>query len=857
MSDATRPDPSVPPAPQTVDARDAGSLPGADTSADVAHEELMRLATEAAHQIKAPLATIQTILATLMGGFAGPLQPHQRWLVEKAVERCGHGTKIVRDLIKLRSLATIADDALRPLDLARAFSTVREAFRDAAAAKDVTLEASLEVPDPAHTWVRGEPDLVREVLSVLFDNAIKYTPRGGHVTARLRRHEPQNASGPVLQVEVVDTGIGIPPEGYAHLFQEFYRAPSARRASTEGSGLGLAFAFRAARRMGATVHLEPGPSGGVCARVTFPSCPPPGDLGAEMAGEHGAGGDAAPAPPPSRRVVIIGGVAAGPKVAAKVMRLDPHAEVTIVERGRFLAYSGCALPYYVSGVVNEQRRLLETALGTVRDSSFFHDLKNVRTLDVTEAISIDRQRKVVRVRSFDRGERDLPYDQLVLATGSRPVRPRIPGVDLGGICTLHGVPDAETLRAELRPTHVKDVVIVGAGLLGCQITEAIAMRGARLSLVEANPTILGVVDPLIGLLTQRHLESHGVRVLTGTKVVAFEGDGRVREVVLDDGRRLPCDFVVLAAGVRPEVALGEEAGLEIGKMGAFAVDEYLRTSDPDIFAAGDCAERPHLLTGQPSWFPGAAAAAIQGRIAAVNLCGGSEPYPGALGTIIIKQFDATVARTGLTIEQAREAGFDPVVAVVPGLDHAHFIPDAEMMVFVLMADRGTRRLLGAQVFGRGHVAKRIDIVATALAAGLSLDGLSRVSLAYAPHCAMATDVVVAAANVLRNKLDGCFVGISPFELRDALMRPEPPVLIDVRLPSELDVMRLPGSRSIPLGALRARLDELPSDRAVVLVCKLGLRSYEASLILKAHGLTDVRVLDGGLDAWPFELERRM
>ncbi len=823
-------------------------------SDDDAHDELMRLATEAAHQIKAPLSTIQTILATLMGGFAGPLQPHQRWLVEKAVERCGHGTKIVRDLIKLRSLSTMAEDALRPVNLGRVFAGIREAYRDTAAAKDVALEARLESPDPELNWVRGEPDLIREILSVLVDNAIKYTPRGGSVTARLYRDEPTDAAGPRLHVDVLDTGIGIPPEGYARLFHEFYRAPTARRVSTEGSGLGLAFAFRAARRIGATLNLEPGASGGVCARATFPACPPPDDEALRASEGEGAN-EASRQAPPSRRVIIVGGVAAGPKVAAKVMRLDPHAEVTIVERGRFLAYSGCALPYYVSGLITDQRRLLETALGTVRDSSFFHELKNVRTLDVTEAVAIDRAAKTVRIRAFDGRERDLPYDQLVMATGASPVRPDIPGVDLGGICTLHGVPDAEALRAELRPTQVKDVVIVGAGLLGCQITEAIAMRGARLTLVEANPTILGVVDPLIGLLTQRHLESHGIRVLTGARVAAFEGDGRVRDVVLEDGRRLPCDFAVLAAGVRPETALGAAAGLEVGPSGAFRVDIHLRTSDPDIYAAGDCAERPHVLTGQPSWFPGAAAAAIQGRIAAVNLCGGAEEYPGTLGTVIIRLFDGTVARTGLTIEQAREAGFDPVAAIVPGLDHAHFIPDAQMMVFVLIADRQTRRLLGAQVFGRGHVAKRIDIVATALAAGLSLDGLSRLSLAYAPHCAMAMDVVIAAANVLRNKLDGCFAGITPFELRDALAGPDPPMLIDVRLPSEADVIRLPGSRPIPLGAMRARFDELPRDRTIVLVCKLGLRSYEASLILKANGFTDVRVLDGGLDAWPFELER--
>ncbi|NJN63878.1 MAG: FAD-dependent oxidoreductase, partial [Acidobacteria bacterium] len=326
-------------------------------------------------------------------------------------------------------------------------------------------------------------------------------------------------------------------------------------------------------------------------------------------------------------------------------------------------------------------------------------------------------------------------------------------------------------------------------------------------------------------------------------------------VLLEDGTEIPASLVIMAVGIRPATQLAVEAGLEIGPTRAIAVNEQMQTSDPDIFAVGDCAEHPHLVTGTPVWMPGAAAATIQGRAAAVNICGGSDEYPGTAGTIIIKLFDATIARTGLTSAQARESGFDPVRAIVSGPDRAHFVPHAETILLAVIADRATRRLLGAQGFGAGEVAKRIDVIATAIGLGASVDALAHLSLSYAPPYAMAMDVEIAAANVLRNKLDGRFVGISPSALRESLVAQEPIELLDVRLPSEFNVVRLRGSKHVPLGALRSRLHEVPRERPIVLVCKVGLRSYEASLILRAHGFEDVRVLDGGLDGWPYGLER--
>jgi NADPH-dependent 2,4-dienoyl-CoA reductase/sulfur reductase-like enzyme/rhodanese-related sulfurtransferase len=839
------------------DGRSAGrdSAP-ADALAGEERDELLRLAAAAAHQLKSPLSSVQTILATLMGGFMGPLEPRQRWILEKAHERCHHGVKLVQDLMKLRTLEQLEPDRLVPVNLVTIFEAAADGFREAAADKGLEFagrSTDVEVDD---AWLRGDPDLVREVLAVLVDNAIKYTPSGGRVEARIMREGETPAAGQIV-LEVVDTGIGIDPEEGQHLFEEFYRSPAAKRLSAEGTGLGLSFARRAARTFGGDVELTPAQTGGVRATASFPAVDPPARSG--WPGYVASFSDDSRAPRDeeqiSQRIVVVGGVAAGSKLAAKIMRLDSRADVTIVERGKFLAYSGCGLPFYVSGAIREQAALLETPLGARRDSWFFHQLKNVRAFDLTEAIRIDRSQQTVLVRSLiDHTERVLPYDHLVLATGARPRIPDLPGTELDGIYTLHGVEDAEALRTRLRTPQVKDVVIVGGGLLGIQITEAVATRGARVTLVDGRPTLLGIVDPELGLLVRRHLERHGVRVLTGSGVAEFRGDGHVEEVQLADGRSLPCEFVLLATGIEPEVGLAREAGLEIGTTGGVRVDAHLRTSDPQIYAVGDCIEQHHLVTGSPVWVPGAAAASIQGRTAAVNICGGDETYPGTVGTLIAKVFDAAVARTGLTETAARQQGLDPVSVLVPGPDRAHFVPEAKTIVLKLIADQASGRVLGAEAYGLGDVSKRIDVIATALVGGLSLAQLSHLNLGYSPAYSMAIDNVVTAANVLRNKLEGRFRGISPLELREELLSGDPPLLLDVRLNVEFRDARLRGSRHVPLGTLRSRVHELPRDRSIVLVCSIGLRSYEAALILATHGFERVRVLDGGLESWPYTVE---
>jgi NADPH-dependent 2,4-dienoyl-CoA reductase/sulfur reductase-like enzyme/rhodanese-related sulfurtransferase len=824
----------------------------APQSSEELRGELMKLAVIAAHQLKSPLASIKTTLNLLLGGFMGPMPPEQRDLLERASHSAQQGAELVSDLMRLRGLDVVRSDDLVPVNLAEAFRTALDRARDPAGEKEIEIGDAIELEDADRGWVLADARILREVLFVLIENAVKYTPNGGRVSARLlvppqpfELPPSEVASTGQVLIEVTDTGIGVPPDAWPELFTEFYRAANAKDLSREGTGLGLAFSARAVRLLGGRLRLEPAPAGGLRALLAFPSVAPDARSSAPHERRH-----------ISQRVVVIGGVSAGSKAAARIARLDADADVTVVEKGQFLSYAGCGLPFYISGAVAEQRALLSSPLGEVRDSAFFHALKNVRTMDQAEAIAIDRDARTVQVRRQPDGRTlELSYDKLVLATGATASLPDIPGTELEGVHTLHGVEDAEAIRAHLRQPDAREVVIVGGGVLGCQITESVALRGSRISLFEARPSILGIVDPELAVHVMNHMKAQGVRVTTGCPVKALVGKGRVEAVRLADGRRIEADFVILATGVQPEVALARAAGLELGPSGAVRVDSQQVSSDPDIYAVGDCAENTHLVTGRPFWSSTGSIASREGRVAASNICGIEQHNAPVLDSRVLKVFDWTVASTGLSEPLARAAGFDPVCALVSGPDRAHYLPTARPIMLKLIADRGSRRLLGLQGIGPGEVVKRVDIGATAISAGMDIDGLSQLDLCYAPPYSLAVDHVSTAAQVLQNKLQGLFQGIGPRELHDWNHSRTPPVLLDVRLPAEFGRKRMAGSLHIPLGALRGRLHEIPQGRAVVALCKNGVRGYEAALILRHHGFQRVRVLDGGLDAWPFSLEQ--
>lgn len=560
-----------------------------------------------------------------------------------------------------------------------------------------------------------------------------------------------------------------------------------------------------------------------------------------------------------KNVVIIGGVACGSKVAARLRRLDPEAAITVLERGYFPSYAGCGMPYFLSGVVSDYRALTSTAIGIERDAAFFRKVKHVEMLTRHEATHIDREGRVVTAVNLETGEeRRFPYDVLVLALGAQSVRPNLPGNELKGVFSLGTLEDALEISRALEKGAVRRAVVVGSGLIGLEMTEALKSRGVEVSVVELLDRPLGtLLDRDFGTLVARGLERHGVSFFGGERVVELLGEeGRVA-AVRTDVRELPADLVLLAVGVRPTVALAREAGLALGPSGGILVDDHLRTSDEAIYAGGDCVEVRHILSGKTVRQPMGSAANRQGRVIADHIAGLPGRYAGVAGTAIARIFDLTAARTGLDEAGAREAGFDPMGVSVVNSDLPHFMPGSAPLVLRLVADRSTRRVLGGQIVGPGRGDKRLDALVAAVTGKITVDDLADLDLGYAPPFSTALDPLTHAANVLRNKLDGLMVSWSPAELQERKARGEPFLLVDVRTPEEVRLQgKLPFEEqvNIPLGALWEKGDALPRDRALVVFCKISVRGWDAYGILRSKGFDRVVLLEGGMVGWPYGLK---
>jgi len=526
--------------------------------------------------------------------------------------------------------------------------------------------------------------------------------------------------------------------------------------------------------------------------------------------------------------------------------MNEDALITIIEKDKSLSYAGCGLPYYISGMVSEPRALMTTHDGDIRDQEFFGKIKDIEVLNRTRALAIDRKNKSIVIEDLKLGKRsEINYDKLILATGSKAKMPRIKGIDKKGVYSLHRVEDAEGLRRELRGNKAKDVVIIGGGLLGAVTAEALSRRGSRVNIVDSCDQILGFLDREMAYLVQNHFEERGVRVLLNSKVEAIRGREHVEWVKVKN-YLFRADLIILSTGVKPEVSLARKADLELGSTGAIKINKYLQTSDPDIYAIGDCVENKSLITGKPVYTPLGSVATRHGRFAGINVTGGSEEFPGVLNSMIIKVFDYNVASVGLNEKEAFREGFFPVSVIVPGPDKDHYLPTAKLIYIKLVADRNSRKILGAQVIGRGDVSKRIDVIATAISAGMGVNDISKLDLAYAPPYSSAMDIIITAANVLHSKIEGNYVGISPLKLKEKIAAKEDIILLDVRSHYEYDRISIPGSIHILLNTLRGRLHQLPKNLEIIICCRSGINSYEALRILKANGFPNVQVLDGGI-----------
>jgi NADPH-dependent 2,4-dienoyl-CoA reductase/sulfur reductase-like enzyme/rhodanese-related sulfurtransferase len=562
----------------------------------------------------------------------------------------------------------------------------------------------------------------------------------------------------------------------------------------------------------------------------------------------------------TKRIVVIGGTAAGPKAAARAKRMDETAEVTLLQKAPELSMASCGYPYYVAGEVKNRDMLLATPAGVVRDPGFFAGAKGIAALVGTEVTAIDRAAKTVAWKKTATGETgSLPYDKLIITTGSVPKVPPIPGRELAGVTTLSSLADADRLRQLAEASKGKTAVIVGGGLIGMESCEALVAAGLDVTVVEALPTILSFLDPELALIVEKHARAKGAKIITNVGIAEILGEnGAVSGVKLADGRQLPASLVVMAIGVAPNTALAKAAGLTLGKTGGISVDAHMRTSDPDIYAAGDCVEVKNRITGQPMHAPFGDLANLEGRVAGENaVCGDVATFPGAIGSGICKVFDFAAASTGLSERRAREAGFDVVVAVNASPDKPGFM-GAKPVISKLIAETKTGRILGFACVGPGNVNRQTSEMAMAILGGLTVDDVAMADLPYAPPYSLAIDHAIATAHVLQNKMRGLMRGEPSVAVKARLDAGEKPFLLDVRGPKEFEEMRLGlGETLIPLGQVRKRLGDLPADKhaPIVTYCKVSMRGYEAQRVLAANGYDNVTVMEGGLVAWPYKLEK--
>lgn len=547
------------------------------------------------------------------------------------------------------------------------------------------------------------------------------------------------------------------------------------------------------------------------------------------------------------KILVIGAVAAGTKAAAKIKRENPKAQITVVTRDEYISYAGCGLPYYIGGVIEEKKELV------VKTPEDFKLLTGIDVLTKHEGLKIHKEAKTVEVEDLTTGEiKEYRYDKLVIATGASPFIPPIEGRDLKGVFSVRTVNDALAIRELVDQGVVKRAVVVGGGFIGLEVAENLHEKDIEVSIVELISHILPPFDEEIALYAQKYMADKGVNIYTGEKVLSLEGkDGRICKVITDK-REIAADLVIMSVGVRPNTELAKEIGLELGPTGAIRVNEYMETSEKDIYAVGDCAENMNLVTGQPAWYPMGSTANKMGRVAGINIANEEkDSLKGVLGTTIVKLFKLNAGKTGLSERDARKAGFEVETALVPANDRAHYYPGYREIITKLIVDKKTHKILGAQVIGEGVVDKPIDIIAAAITFGAKVEDLEKLDLAYAPPFSTAMASTILAANVLRNKLTERVQGINPVELKNRLHEVQ---VVDVRDEGSFMVGTIPGAVNIPSGELYMRVHELDKNKEIVLVCKIGKNAYLSYLKLKELGFENIKILEGGINAYPYEKE---
>lgn len=532
------------------------------------------------------------------------------------------------------------------------------------------------------------------------------------------------------------------------------------------------------------------------------------------------------------KVLVIGGVAAGTKTAAKLKRENRDLDVTLITKGENISYAGCGLPYYVGGVIENKSDLI------VNTPKSFSDLTQVEVKTGIEALSIDRNEKIVNAINLNNNEEvKFNYDKLVIATGADPVKPPIEGIDLEGVYYMRTPNDAIAVREVVENDNVKRAVVVGGGFIGLEVAENLHEMGVKTTLVEAMDHIMPGFDDEVCSYVEDELMENGIMVLTEERLISIEGDNKVKKVRTDK-RAMKADIIVMAVGIRANTKIASDCGLELEVNKTIKVNEYMQTNDEDIYAVGDCVTLKNILSGKPVWSPMGSSANKEGRCVAKTISGEKTPFNGVLGTGIVKLLNLNAARTGLTEKDAKNLGYEVESVIVPIDDKAHYYPDSKMIIIKLIADKNSKRVLGAQIFGEGNVDKQIDIVATAITFNATIGDLQNLDLAYAPPFSTAIHPLGHVANVLLNKIDGA---VKIVRYNDFIESQEDYKLADVNKKPQLE-----GIPFIDLATLNGKLDEFEYDDKILLVCARGKRAYLAYNRMKHFGYKDVQILEGGL-----------
>ncbi|MCI8657517.1 MAG: FAD-dependent oxidoreductase [Oscillospiraceae bacterium] len=529
------------------------------------------------------------------------------------------------------------------------------------------------------------------------------------------------------------------------------------------------------------------------------------------------------------KVVIVGGVAGGATAAARIRRLDEQAEIVVFERSGYISYANCGLPYFIGDAITDPEDL------TLQTPESFYSRFRAEMKVRHEVTAIHPDRKTVSVKNLETGEEfEENYDKLILSPGAKPTQPRVPGTGLDRVFTLRTVEDTFRIKAYINEHHPKSAVLAGGGFIGLELAENLRELGMDVTIVQRPRQLMNPFDPDMAALIHGEMRRNGVRLVLGRTVEGFaEKDGGV-DVLLKDGAPLHAGMVVLAIGVTPDTALAKDAGLALGIRDSIVVNERMETSVPDIYAVGDAVQVKHAVTGQDALISLAGPANRQGRIAADNVCGGDSRYSGSQGSSVIKVFGLTAAVTGVSETNARKAGLDVDKVILSPMSHAGYYPGGKLMTMKVVFEKGTYRLLGAQIVGSEGVDKRIDVLAAAIHGGMKATGLKELDLAYAPPYSSAKDPVNMAGfmidNIARGILRQWFL-----EDLDRLPRDGSVTLLDVRTAGEYGGGHIDGFRNIPVDELRERLDEVEPGKPVYVICQSGLRSYIACRILAGYG----------------------